>query len=189
MSSKTTSKTSWTFPSDGQDQDALWSKTAAAKSLPYGTPGNDVLNGTNGIDGFYGMGGNDTIYGYGDYDALAGGAGNDKLYGGRGNDNFLFTEKLNAKTNVDRIMDFKSSENDTISLSRSIFKKAGSSGGLKEAAFYAGKKAHDKDDRIIYDKKTGSLYYDPDGTGKAAQIKFAILYNKTTITHDDFAIG
>jgi Ca2+-binding RTX toxin-like protein len=188
MSTRNTSKTGWSMPSVVQEQDALWG--AASTSLPpIGTPGNDVLRGDDGINGFYGMGGNDTLYGYGGYDALAGGAGNDKLYGGRGNDNFIFESKLNAKTNVDRIMDFRSSEDDMISLSRSVFKKAGSFGGLKEAAFYAGKKAHDKDDRIIYDKKTGSLYYDADGTGKTAQIKFATVYNKTTLTHDDFAIG
>ncbi|MBB3019865.1 Ca2+-binding RTX toxin-like protein [Microvirga lupini] len=187
MSTRNTSNGTWSMPSVGQDQDALWG--AASTGLPpMGTPGNDVLRGDDGINGFYGMGGNDTIYGYGDYDAIAGGTGNDKLYGGAGKDNFIFESRLNAKTNVDRIMDFKAAD-DTISLSRSIFKKAGSYGGLKEAAFYAGKKAHDKDDRIIYDKKTGSLYYDADGTGKIAQIKFAILNNKTKITHDDFAIG
>ena len=188
MSGKNSQKTGWTFPSIGQDQDALWGAATAALP-PMGTPRADVLKGTDGIDGFYGMGGNDIIYGYGGYDALAGGTGNDRLYGGKGNDNFIFESKLNAKTNVDRIMDFKSSEDDTISLSRSVFKKTGSYGALKEAAFYAGRKAHDKDDRIIYDKKTGSLYYDPDGTGSAAQIKFAILANKAAITHADFAIG
>jgi Ca2+-binding RTX toxin-like protein len=187
MSTKTTSKTSWTMPSLGQGQDALWG--ASAMKLPIGTPGKDVLRGSDGIDGFYALGGNDTIYGYGDYDAISGGAGNDKIYGGRGNDNFIFDAKLNAKTNVDWIMDFSVAEDDTISLSRKIFKKIGKPGELKEAAFYAGKKAHDKDDRIIYDKKTGSLYYDADGKGGAAQIKFAILHNKVAITHDDFAIG
>ena len=187
MSTTTTSRTSWTMPAV-DEQNALWGAAAFAPP-PIGTPGNDVLKGDDGINGLYGDTGNDMLYGYGGYDALAGGAGNDRLYGGRGNDTFLFTDKLNAKTNVDRIMDFKSSENDIISLSRSIFKKAGSFGGLKEKAFYAGKKAHDADDRIIYDKKTGSLYYDADGNGKIAQIKFAIINNKTTLTHDDFAIG
>lgn len=188
MSTKTTSKTSWTMPSVGQGQDALWG-AAAIKMPPIGTSKNDVLKGDNGINGFYGMGGNDTIYGYGGYDALAGGAGNDKLYGGRGNDNFIFDTKLNAKTNVDRIMDFKVSEDDTISLKRSIFKKAGSPGDLTETAFWTGKKAHDADDRIIYDKATGSLYYDADGTGAVAKIKFATLVNKATITYQDFFVS
>ena len=68
-------------------------------------------------------------------------------------------------------MDFKAAD-DTIGLARKIFKKIGS-GPLQENAFHAGKSAHDADDRIIYDKATGSLYYDADGTGAAAKIKFA----------------
>jgi Ca2+-binding RTX toxin-like protein len=186
MGTKNNSQTSWAFPSAGQGQDALWG--AAALALPpIGTPGNDVLKGTNGLDGFYGMGGNDTIYGYGDRDALAGGAGNDKLYGGAGPDGFYFDTKLNAKTNVDRIMDFNPTD-DAIGLSKSVFSKI-ARGPLKEAAFYTGKKAHDKDDRIIYDKKTGNLYYDPDGTGSKAQIKFAVVVNKAALGYDDFAIS
>jgi Ca2+-binding RTX toxin-like protein len=186
MSTKTNSQTNWAFPSTGQGQDALWG--AAAMRLPIGTPKNDVLRGDNGFNGIYAGPGNDIIYGLGGQDALAGGTGNDKIYGGKGTDTFFFETRLNARTNVDKIMDFKAAD-DIISLSRLIFKKAGPAGGLQETAFHVGRKAHDADDRIIYDKKTGALYYDPDGNGRAAQIKFAILVNKTTITHDDFAIG
>jgi Ca2+-binding RTX toxin-like protein len=180
--SKAISKTGWAFAGDS----ALWGKTAYALP-PIGTHGNDVLRGTNGIDGFYGLDGNDTIYGLGGTDALAGGAGNDKLYGGKGRDYFFFDAKLNAKTNVDKIMDF-SAKDDAIGLSRSIFSKIGR-GPLKEEAFHLGKKAHDADDRIIYDKATGSLYYDKDGAGGAAAIKFAILANKAAMTYQDFAIA
>jgi len=186
MSNTTTSRTGWTF-SAGDEQNALWGKASAAAPMPYGTSRSDVLKGNNGVNGFYGLGGNDTIYGYGGTDALAGGTGNDKLYGGTGRDHFFFDSKLNAKTNVDKIMDFKAAD-DTIGLSRSIFSKI-ASGPLKKAAFHLGTKAHDKDDRIVYDKKTGSLYYDADGTGSAAKIKFAILANKATITFADFAIN
>jgi len=182
MSTRTTS---WTF-SGSQMESALWGQASIALP-PIGTPGNDVLKGTSGIDGFYGLSGNDVIYGYGGNDALAGGSGNDRLYGGAGNDYFFFDSRLNATTNVDKIMDFRAAD-DAIGLSRSIFKKIGS-GPLKESAFHVGKKAHDKDDRIIYDKATGSLYYDPDGTGAAAKIKFAILANKATITFADFAVS
>ncbi|WP_081929013.1 calcium-binding protein [Microvirga sp. BSC39] len=187
MSTRTTLKTGWSMPSIGQDQDTLWSKANALALPPIGTPGNDVLKGTNGMDGFYGQGGNDKIYGYGGRDALAGGAGNDTLYGGSGPDSFYFDTKLNAKTNVDKIMDFKAAD-DAIGLSRAVFSKI-ARGPLKETAFHLGTKAHDADDRIIYDKKTGSLYYDKDGVGGTAQIKFAILANKATIAHDDFAIA
>jgi Ca2+-binding RTX toxin-like protein len=187
MSTTTISRTGWTMPAV-DERNTLWG--AAAFALPpIGTPGNDVLKGDDGVNGIPGFGGNDTIYGYGNNDAIMGGAGNDRLYGGTGADHFRFDTKLNAKTNVDKIMDFKPNE-DIIELARSPFSKAGKAGAvLKKAAFYAGTKAHDKDDRIIYDKKTGSLYYDQDGKGGATQIKFATIANKVTLAHDDFVIS
>ena len=66
-----------------------------------------------------------------------------------------------------------------------VHKKAGA---LKASMFYAGKKAHDKDDRVIYDKKTGSLYYDADGTGKSKAVKFATVKKGTFIDHHDFLV-
>jgi Ca2+-binding RTX toxin-like protein len=186
MSTNTTLRTGWTMPAmDGQK--TLWGPAAAAFPVPS-TPGNDVLKGTNGTNGFYGQGGNDVIYGYGGVDVIAGGTGNDRLYGGSGKDTFFFDTRLNAKTNVDKIMDFKAVD-DVIALRKSIFKKAGVYGELKETAFHLGKSAHDADDRIIYDKATGSLYYDPDGTGSVAKIKFATLANKATITYQDFFVS
>lgn len=187
MSTKTTSRTGWTMPAV-DEQKTLWGTAAAAFPYPVSTPGNDVLRGTNGVDGFHGQGGNDTIYGLGGVDVIAGGAGNDRLYGGTGKDTFFFDAKLNARTNVDKIMDFKSVD-DVIALRKSMFKKVGPSGELKETAFHVGKSAHDADDRIVYDKATGSLYYDPDGTGSALKIKFATLANKATITYQDFFVS
>jgi Ca2+-binding RTX toxin-like protein len=185
MSTRTNLKTGWTMPAV-DEQTAFWG-TAAYKLPPFGTPGNDVLRGDNGLNGIYGGPGRDTIYGLGGQDALAGGTGNDKLYGGKGQDNFIFDTKPNTTTNIDKIMDFKAVD-DMISLASRHYKKI-SVGGLKEEAFHLGKKAHDADDRIIYDKGTGSLYYDPDGTGSAARIKFAVLANKATISHIDIVIG
>ena len=51
-----------------------------------------------------------------------------------------------------------------------------------------GTKAQDREDRIVYDKKTGSLYYDQDGTGSKAQVKIATIVNKTTLKFDDFFV-
>jgi hypothetical protein len=41
---------------------------------------------------------------------------------------------------------------------------------LKSSAFHTGSAAHDKNDCIIYNKKTGALYYDADGTGTSNQV-------------------
>jgi Ca2+-binding RTX toxin-like protein len=144
--------------------------------------------GNEGADGIDGRGGNDTIYGLGGFDFIIGGLGNDRITLGADLDAVYFNAKLNARTNVDRITDFKPGE-DQIGLAKSIFKAVGSGSVLKKAAFWTGTKAHDASDRIIYDKKTGSLYYDPDGTGAAAQIKFAILSNKAALTYKDIWIG
>jgi Ca2+-binding RTX toxin-like protein len=113
--------------------------------------------------------------------------GNDRLYGGAGADTFFFDAKLNAKTNVDRVMDFDPNE-DMISLSHHAFSKLKIARTLKADAFHAGKKAHDASDRIIYDKGTGALYSDPDGTGSEARIKFAILANKALLTYKDLSV-
>lgn len=185
MSTRTNLNSGWTMPAlDGQN--ALWG-ASTYRLPPIGTSGNDVLKGDNGLNGLYGGPGNDTLYGYGGQDALAGGTGNDKLYGGKGMDNFIFDTKPNSRSNVDKIMDFKAAD-DMISLASRHYKNIGV-GGLKEEAFHIGKRAQDADDRIIYDKATGALYYDPDGTGSAARIKFAVLANKATISHLDIAIG
>jgi Ca2+-binding RTX toxin-like protein len=50
-------------------------------------------------------------------------------------------------------------------------------GPLKATFFSAGTAAHDADDRIIYNKATGALYYDSDGTGAHAQVLFAVIAN------------
>ena len=36
---------------------------------------------------------------------------------------------------------------------------------MKASAFWQGAKAHDSNDRIIYNPKNGIVYYDSDGTG------------------------
>lgn len=120
-------------------------------------------------------------------DHINGGLGKDKLTGGEGDDVFAFTTRL-GKANVDRILDFSSSE-DAIHLSSKIFGGL-SKGALSKEAFHAGRKAVEADDRIIYNEKTGALSYDADGSGtKYAAIRFAQLKAKTLLTADDFFIA
>ena len=50
-------------------------------------------------------------------------------------------------------------------------------------------KAHDADDRLIYNKTTGNLYVDIDGKGGADAVLFAKLANHPSdFTHQDFLI-
>jgi len=54
--------------------------------------------------------------------------------------------------------------------------------------FWTGASAHDANDRIIYDKATGALYYDDDGTGRHAQVKIASLKKGLGLTKSDFHV-
>jgi Ca2+-binding RTX toxin-like protein len=154
------------------------------KNTLKGLGGNDVLKASSGDDRVYGDAGNDTLYG---------GSGNDKLYGGTGTgrDVFVFDTKPSKSTNVDRIYDF-STKYDSIQLENKIFTKLGrdSSKGVKFKSdmFVKGKAAQDREDRIIYDSKTGALYYDQDGTGSKAQVKITTLNKNLKLTHSDFFV-
>ncbi|WP_198411820.1 cadherin domain-containing protein [Microvirga flavescens] len=140
----------------------------------------EVVTGSSGDDVIVGGRGNDKLYGK---------LGKDTLTGGKGKDIFVFDTKVDkTKANVDLIRDF-SVKDDTIHLSKKIFSKIGGKGVLSESAFWIGSKAHDRDDRIIYNPKTGKLLYDADGSGKGAAIEFATLSkNLKTMSHLDFIV-
>ena len=119
-------------------------------------------------------------------DVLNGGGGNDILKGGKGKDTFVFDTALGAG-NVDKIKDFKPKD-DTIKLSLSVFTEL-SAGKLDGSAFTKGSAASDANDRIIYDKKTGALSYDADGSGsEAAAVQFAKVGKKVDLGADDFLV-
>jgi Ca2+-binding RTX toxin-like protein len=175
-----------------------------------GTADNNIINGSDGINVFDGAAGNDTLWGNGGNDTLKGGAGNDFLDGGAGKDRlhgglgvdllkggndpdiFVFDTNWNTKGNADRIENYN--KQDSIFLEDRYF-KVGPKGSLakpKQMAskyFYAGTKAHDADDRIIYNKnKGGALYYDPDGNGAKKAVLFATITNKLKIDYHEFFV-
>ncbi|WP_194164599.1 cadherin domain-containing protein [Microvirga thermotolerans] len=149
-----------------------------------GTAAADALTGEAGGDTLLGLAGNDTLRGLAGNDRLSGGLGRDVLAGGAGRDVFVFDTKP-GKTNLDRITDFNVAE-DTIHLARKVFKGIAKKGVLAKGAFHAGAKAHDADDRVVYDKKTGALFYDADGTGSAAAVQIATLQKNLKMTEKDF---
>lgn len=147
----------------------------------------ETTAGSGGDDVFVGGAKNDSLGGGLGNDKLAGGMGRDILTGGKGRDVFVFDTKPNKKTNLDKITDF-SVKDDTIHLAKSAFSKISKKGGLAKSAFWQGDEAHDANDRIIYNKKTGALFYDQDGTGAKAAIQFATVNKNLKMTASDFFV-
>lgn len=157
-----------------------------APLIRQGTARAENLTGESGNDRLFGLGGNDQLTGQIGNDTLNGGTGNDILMGGAGKDVFVFDQKLSAKSNRDHIQDF-GPKDDTIHLSKKVFSKL-SKGTLSSKAFVVGDTFKDKDDRILYHKKGGALFYDPDGSGSAKAIQFATISENLSVTHKDFFV-
>jgi Ca2+-binding RTX toxin-like protein len=175
-----------------------------------GNAGANVMNGFGGTDRLYGLAGNDRLLGGADNDYLDGGMGNDVLIGGwagqggidfmrggPGNDTFVFDARPSFG-NLGRISDFNR-VSDTVQLDPIAFRGVHGvldpmpgefrSRLLDPDAFVVGRKALDAEDRIIYDRTTGNLFYDVDGVEGEPAVKFAVLLNKPAILSNDFVTG
>ncbi len=153
--------------------------TGTANINGTGNDGNNVLVGNAGNNTLSGGLGNDRLYG---------GLGNDILTGGDGADSFVFARKLDAKANVDHITDFGAGI-DRIELRQKIF-TALTAGALPKTAFLSNATGHatHATDRIIYNSKTGQLFYDDDGNGSHAAVLFAVLDTKIALHASDFLV-
>jgi Ca2+-binding RTX toxin-like protein len=144
-----------------------------------------TLNGNGLANAVVGNSGNNLI---------KGGAGADTLGGGGGSDAFVFETKPNKKTNLDRITDFNVRD-DSIRLENKVFTKLGKKGSeaspakLNKAFFKIADKAKDKNDYLIYNKKSGILSYDADGSGaKYKAVEIATLKKGLKMTAADFFV-
>ena len=145
----------------------------------FGNVGADLLSGLDASDQLDGGGGNDR---------LSGGAGADQLTGGADADSFVFDAAIKPKgANHDAITDFSSVE-DTILLDNAIFRKLKIDGTVSTKVFFEGKKAHDDNDRIIYNEKNGALTYDKNGDDKGGAVKFAVLQKDLDLSAADFLV-
>ncbi|MFN3390034.1 MAG: hypothetical protein ACK40O_14020, partial [Allosphingosinicella sp.] len=160
-----------------QEFDPLGGNDTVLASVSYRLSGTQVetlrLTGNAAIDGT-GHNGANTVVGNDAANRLYGKLGNDVLEGGGGADGFMFDTALSATSNVDTIVDFSVAD-DTIHLSRSVFKAIAADGTLAESAFRTGTAAQDADDRIVYDGATGRIFYDADGSGAGAAVLFATV--------------
>lgn len=149
---------------------------------------NDTITGNDAANLLKGVWGNDTLSGGLGNDTLVGGQGADSLTGGDGNDVFVITEDLNASTISffkDTITDFTVGQDklqfSAFSLTR-LANFMGSTAGLNGAAgaqgvdfLVNGKAATGAFAQFIYDKDTGALSLDVNGTAADGVVQVADL--------------
>ena len=105
----------------------------------------------------------------------------------------MFDAKPNAKTNLDKVSDLNV-RYDAIWLENAVFTKLGKKGSfdkptkISSAFFKAGEKATDKNDYLVYNKKTGVLYYDADGSGAGKAVEIAKLTKNLKLSYHDFFV-
>ena len=138
-------------------------------TAPLNLTGNEFANHVIGSDGA---------------NILNGAGGNDVFSGRGGADIFLFDQL--GEENADRVLDFTHGA-DKIGLEDSVFVGL-EPGALSSDAFCYGRFAQDASHRIIYDPTSGNLWFDPDGTGAAPMVNFAVITAGNSLTADDFIV-
>ena len=133
----------------------------------------DTLTGNGGANKLIGEAGNDT---------MNGGAGADTMTGGAGNDTFRIDADRAA---TDRITDFTAGS-DRLELDNVAFTQLAAVGKLSAANFASNTAgtAVDANDYIVYDSDNGFLYYDADGSGSGAAVRFLTLVGAPALTVD-----
>jgi len=167
-----------------------------------GTAGDDYLDALAGNDNLDGGNGNDTLAGGEGNDVLTGGAGNDVLVGWKGKDT-LTTGAGNdivklyhfGTDNAPVVKDFKSGE-DKLKFVSGLEASTQLTGAYTSLAAgftadnlvaAAGAKAQEANDFLLFDTKTGKLYYDADGVGAGAAELVATLTGVKVLAATDIA--
>jgi Ca2+-binding RTX toxin-like protein len=165
----------------------------SAGDVLVGSGGRDVIRGRAGRDFITGLGGNDNLFGNSGADTLNGGAGNDLIVGNEGNDvltggagadSFLFNS---ARDGSDIITDFDVSV-DIIRLNASRFGGGLTVGNLAGNQFHLGAAATQASHRVIYNQRTGQLFFDQDGTGGSAALLLATLQGTPNLSVNDIKL-
>jgi Ca2+-binding RTX toxin-like protein len=153
-------------------------------SIDRGNGQGGQLYGEGGSDSLFGKNGGDCLFGGAGNDWLDGGFGGDILTGGAGLDYFAFASALGGG-NVDWIQDFDPYA-DTLALSYGVFALPGAmvTGSMFKLGTAATTAAH----RIVYHQASGDLFYDADGAGGAAQVKFAVIANQAQLSAANFLV-
>lgn len=161
----------------------------ALSNIITGGGGNNVLDGGQGNDSLFGGAGFDRLVGGMGNDTLSGGAGIDWLCGGSGKDVFVFDTAPNT-ANRDLITDFSHAD-DTFQLDHAVFTRLGSlagAHGLSPAFFHTGPTSADANDYIVYNRATGVLAYDVNGSDRGGVSLLAVLANRPVLAANDFVV-
>lgn len=156
-----------------------------------GTNFDDTFSGTRGGLDMRGGFGADTITGLNGDDTIEGGVGADRIKLGGGADTLVFFS-LGDRTTSDVILDFKKGE-DIIQLD--AFSRIIPAGVMGEEYLIRGEfdglpTATAAHATWFYEKSSGELYLDWDGTGSTYQtILMATFQNKPNLTADDFFVS
>lgn len=165
----------------------------SVRDVINGGAGGDLLAGFGGNDRLIGGTGDDRIFGGDGNDTLRGGRGLDHLYGEDGNDRFEFTRPNDG---MDTIYWFSNSagDNDALRFKADAFGALGRGAdglGIVLAKHFQSSFSPDAataDARFIYERDTGFLFYDADGTGSVAAIHIATFNNYPTLTVEDIIL-
>jgi len=148
----------------------------------------NTITGSAGNDSLYGMEGNDILIGGAGSDLLYGFSGNDTLTGGAGVDYFVLITPTDQ--GVDLFTDFVPGE-DKIAFIGKYFPTLPTT--ITAADFLAGvgKTKPDAGQHLIYNSKSGDLYFDVDGLASTPSIKIAVVGKVThpPLTYNDFIVG
>lgn len=151
-------------------------RNLAAKTLYYGTEINDTLSGSTADERLRGFGGNDTI---------VSSPGKDLVWTGDGQDVVLVTHA--RKDSFISIKDFDPMH-DSVVLDSSVFTVwRGRPDSFGANNFRQGAKALDRDDFLVWNPSTETLWYDSNGKRSGGLVKIAeidLVGNQPLSWHD-----
>jgi Ca2+-binding RTX toxin-like protein len=168
----------------GLDGDDRLTGTARANAI-YGNDGQDSLYGGDGRDRLIGGNNADRIYGGDGDDTLSGSTGRDTLTGGAGADEFQITKRP-PSGDADHITGWGSA--DVLSIQNSAFAGIGPAGRFDGKDFKLSGQTLDSGDRLIYDRASGTLYFDSNGSGSGGRTAIAIFDSNPALTAADIIL-
>ncbi|MEY3735391.1 MAG: hypothetical protein RLZZ624_449, partial [Cyanobacteriota bacterium] len=144
--------------------------------LLLGQAGAETLQGGSGDDILDGLGGDDRLIGGDGNDLLVASSGRMELEGGAGGDQYLLN---NPGAGLAVIRDLEPAQGDRLVLS---LQGLAHSGDGPWPALRLGSQAELAEDRLIYERSSGRLILDADGSGPGAGQDLALLLNHADLS-------